>query len=247
MTILNDVLPGTKPEGTPNDEPSSYLETFVGEGKKYKTPEDLAKAKAHADKHIETILAEKRELEAKFGALQEHQKTIHEIMEELKKGNQAGVQNIQQSPQSTPQTTTEDISTIVAKQIAEREALAARERLKEKLKADLTTSFGDFAVASDAIKKYVGNDQDKLVAIDKLLTTDFESAVKIIKEKSGVDGATFSDSNNTKKVTMPSGSAGLTWSKCEEIRKKDPKLYKSLNFQNLMHSAAQANPNFMKQ
>lgn len=244
MTILNDVLPVDDNNNNP-PEPEDYLAELVGDDKKYKTPSELAKAKVHADKHIDKLIAEKRELEAKYIASTEHAKTIQDIIKELQGGK---TNESNSTPQNAPQTSPEDINKIIETKLQEVNAAKMREVQKETLKAKLTETFnGDFNLASEAIKKYVNGDSDKLIAIDKLLLSDYDDAVELIKKKSGIDKASFTDTTSTKKVTMPSNfGIGLTWSKCEEVRKNDPRRYKSLEFQTAMHKAAQANPNFLK-
>lgn len=246
MTILENVLPDSEDNKEQEHGEENYLETLVGEGKKYKTPAELAKAKVHADKHIETILNEKRELEAKYTALSEHQKTIKEIMDELKVSQGGGTSKETELNKEVKKEPEVDINKLIEQKLKEESNKRSAEEKAAILKQKLVTSFGDFKVASEAIRKYVDGDNDKFVAIDKLLQSDYEGAVELIKKKSGVDHASFSDKSSTKKVTMPSDSAGLTWSKCQEIRKKDPKTYKSLDFQMNMHKAAAANPNFLK-
>ena len=57
--MTDDVLQGlTEPQTTTTEEPSSYVETLVGEGKKYANVELLAKSRADADRHIQTLETE---------------------------------------------------------------------------------------------------------------------------------------------------------------------------------------------
>lgn len=80
---------------------ASALEELVGEGKKFATPEDLAKGKKEADDFIETLKAEKQEVEEALAKLKEGSadtETIAELIAELRKANtptgDAGDQNM---------------------------------------------------------------------------------------------------------------------------------------------------------
>lgn len=57
------------------EEDKNYLEELVGEGKKYKSPEDLAKSKLHADNTIKQRERELEELRSDFLKLREAQQS----------------------------------------------------------------------------------------------------------------------------------------------------------------------------
>src|SRR5438046_816691 len=52
-------------------EPADFLAELVGEGKKFKSPEDLAKSKWHSDVHIKTVEQENNELRSAYTKLRE--------------------------------------------------------------------------------------------------------------------------------------------------------------------------------
>jgi len=58
---------------------------LVGEGQKYKTPEELAKAYTNADQFIETLKEENRKLREQAASA----KTIDEVLERMSKQNVA--------------------------------------------------------------------------------------------------------------------------------------------------------------
>ncbi len=74
-------LLGMSAENSPTDDDVNPFEALVGEGRKYKTPEELAKSVAHKDEFIEQLkreLKETRELAAK-------NRTIEDLMEAVNK------------------------------------------------------------------------------------------------------------------------------------------------------------------
>ena len=69
---MTDLFTSDQPVIDPN---KNYLEEFVGEGKKFKTPEDLAKSKAHADALIDTLTKKQDELRSDYLRVLEESKT----------------------------------------------------------------------------------------------------------------------------------------------------------------------------
>lgn len=227
---------------TPAPEPTDILAELVGEGKKYKTTEELAKAKLHADKHIETILAEKRELEEKYSSAITASKTVDDLLAALDKKPEP---KPMQTPSGSASLSQEEIKSMISNELSSVQQRNEAERTKQEVFGKLTSTFGSLDAARSAIAAYAGGNTTKLTALDALLVADFDNAVTLIRTKA--DGASFSDSvTSTRRVTSPSSPSGLTWSKCEQVRKENPKLYRSREFQVEMHNASSFNPNFMR-
>lgn len=62
-----------------NETPASLYETLVGEGKKFKTPEDLAKAKIESDRFIEQLKEEPKQLREDLNRLVEETRLLKEL------------------------------------------------------------------------------------------------------------------------------------------------------------------------
>jgi hypothetical protein len=241
MTILNDMLDDKSDE----KEPEVTLETLVGEGKKYATAEELAKAYAHADNHIRTLIEEKRNLESQFIEVQKHQLSMADLIKELKGGDKKEP-TPQQQPQAASTITPEQIAKMVDETLQNRTAEQQAQARKEEIKTKLATTFGDLGKAVETIKKYTAGDNNKTVVLDQLLMVDFDAAVKLLQATNSAEKDTnFSAPIASKRTTPPPSPTGLTWSACEKIRKENPKMYRSREFQLLMHRASQSNPTFM--
>lgn len=81
MTLFNDQ---TTPEGTT---PEGALESLVGEGKKFKSVEDLAKGKIESDKHILQTQSENKNMREKILELEQElqqRRTIEDFLAEIK-------------------------------------------------------------------------------------------------------------------------------------------------------------------
>ena len=86
---------GTNPEGNENDQ-DGFLSKYVGEGKKYASEEDLAKAYDHAVAHIQKVENEQRELRQDL----EQRTTLEEFVQKLRPQEQEGTTNV--TPSGTP-------------------------------------------------------------------------------------------------------------------------------------------------
>jgi hypothetical protein len=115
-----------------NGEDQSPLSELVGEGKKFKTVEDLARGKVSADHFIETLKREKEELESRLTGLQ--------VEIEKRKKTENSV-----TP-TTPQSVTEEsLQALIDKRLSEREATVTRTRNLENAKKHLMDNYGEKA------------------------------------------------------------------------------------------------------
>lgn len=234
-TIVGDLTNKTDPQPDPQQD---YLSKLVGEGKKYQNTDALAKAYLNADEHIKTVLEEKRELEEKYKALELQQRTMDDILSAINPPNNT-------QPTKEPPSQQVDVAALVDQRVkatleAEKRA-ATVQAIQTKLVADL----GGLEKAKEAITNYTKGDKTKESLLDQLVLADYTAALQIIKgaTQPNNDGTNFG--TETQRQTTPISTTGLTWKKCEEVRKKDPKLYNSPKFQRAMHEAAAQNKDFM--
>lgn len=143
--------------------PEAALEELVGEGKKYATVADLAKAHLHASAHIGTLEEENGQYRTKV----EKAATIEEILAKLQP-------NGQQSPATTPATpltqatpdATPDLGKLVEEQFA---ALSKKRQEQENIEAfrqTLVNTFGTEAATKfqQAKAEWPGIDLEALAA-----------------------------------------------------------------------------------
>lgn len=218
-----DQAPQT-PAPTEQQAPSPFT-ALVGETGKYKTPDELAKAYIHADTFIEQLKAENAQLRAKA----QESKTLDEVLERLQKP-----QVIQED--TTPALTEEAIAAIVQQQITGLETAKTRQANLQAADKAMKEKFGE--KAAEVFKAKASTPE--LVAIyQKLAETAPEQFVALF-------GAT-PDNSQKGVVDVPSvNSAGASgtrvkeWSKdwVAKVRKENPSLYKSPQFQtDLMKNA----------
>lgn len=138
---------------TPNTaQPNAALETLVGEGKKYKTVEDLALGRINADNHIATLEQELAELRSKSSA----QGTIEELIRSAQLARQAETPH---SPQPKPADTPPTKETNVDDLAARIREITRQDREAERTAANLAQVrdrmvqvFGDDTKAAEMVR-----------------------------------------------------------------------------------------------
>ena len=214
---------------------SSYIDQLVGEGKKYKSTDELAKAYHHANLHIE-------ELKTDLSEYKGGKELLNEVLSEIRNSNEEESTETPAPPQAPVETQiqTEDVAKIVNDQFEQREALAyAQNNVDDSLKK-LVGIYGSEVKVKAAVSKAIGNDKNVKDVIDNLSRTNPDTLFKLI---TGIVPTSEVDVSNTTAINNSSGGVPafegvLTWDKCREIRKDNPRLYKSVEFRKQMEVAA---------
>lgn len=217
------------------------LEQLVGEGKKFKTVDDLAKAYTNANSHIDELRTDL-------------QSTREFISEELKKL----AEQRNQEPPKTPVIETgsipnpapvapasdpvEDLDTRIAKALESRDTLTRLQNNANLVQEVLVEQLGSIEKAAEAVISKASelglNPQDMKELAAKspkafLATMGINAEAK---PKSNTTPAPRSDVNPNAFNTGPKPN---TYAYYESIRKSDPKLYWNAKTQSAMHKAAQ--------
>jgi hypothetical protein len=207
------------------EESTNPLNLLVGEGKKFRSVEDLAKGKLEADRFIEQLLREKAE----------QQETLTKLTTEAQ---------VQQSiSQETPLTNTKskvgespDIKALVQQTITELFAERETQNNVVEVNKKLQSTFGDRAadiVAQRASELNVG--------VEFLRSVAAKSPTAFYKLLDTTGAAQPSGSVAQSTVTTPSGSGDTktsrTWADYMAMKKANPKLYHSPTIQREIYLA----------
>jgi hypothetical protein len=211
-------------------EREEFLNQFVGEGKKYKSVEDLAKAYYNIEKHTEIVKRENEEYRNKLQELQAKEKTVEEILEAV----------AEQPQVETPQPTIDpnQIEQLVTKTIEKKTQEQIEQEMRMKSKEKLLSAFGDSKTAVEKIKSYVGNDMRKQQIVDTLTATDPDGLVSLLGGNKTVEHTpTIPTQPSTRNITPTNiHNLEITWSQAKELRDKDPRAYKQM--QSKIHASA---------
>lgn len=231
--------------------PEEYLQEIVGEGKKFSSIEEAAKALAkkavHADSFIETLKKEKSDLEIEYERVKAQQLTAEQIVERLnkfeKKSDDYGDDDQKRSGMDS--LTEEKVQEIIAREKAKWNEDTKREEKDKLARKVLLEAFeNNEEEMSKALYSYAGDDENKRALVVNLGHTDPMGLVKLIK--GSVEKETFTDPMRSRGgMAPPSGvTSSLTWSEAKRIKRESPGKYASLGFQKKLLEAQNTNPNF---
>lgn len=220
------------------------ISLLVGEGRKYKTIDELAKAYLNADSFIEQLKAENQELRTK--TIQA--KTIDEVLERLSANqNNAATTTVSDQAPSTNGLSAEDVAKIVQQTVTGLETTKIKEGNIKKADAKMRELFGDKAAE---VYKNVAKTPELHNAYMKLAEADPEQFVALFNkgqsstsQGSQVDSGssvntttTYTSGNNVRENTQG------TKEYYSKLRREDPKKYYSQQVQLEMNRVATADP-----
>ena len=201
-----------------------YLDSLVGENRKYRTPDQLAKAYLNADTMIETLKQEKKDIEAQNQVLQG-------VVEKLKPSYETEtLETPVPNNTNNPSVDQEDIERRVRDTVREERMLEIAQETQNKSIQALESAYGTTEAGFEAINKILAKNPSLRVAVDNLARTDTEGFVRFLKAyDDGVTepprSATPGLSNKPSANAIRATDSGLTAVEAREIRKKDPHRY----------------------
>lgn len=211
----------------------NYLEELVGEGKKFKTVDELAKGKWQSDDYIETLKAKIVNLEAQNA----NGMNVEKLREEILRLNAGKDENDGgQPPVQTPAPSTPDIEDLVLQTL-------------RKTEAERTTQTNTQATISK-MKEVWGGDAGKKLAE---VATEINTSVETLREIAAQSPQMFYRLTGLDQDRTPSGGTTVPTSSVRfdnrapdrdaayyrELKKTNPSLYKETSTQIQMHRDAQ--------
>jgi hypothetical protein len=216
----------TQPQIDPN---KNYLQELVGEDKKFKTPEDLAKGKYLADEYINTLNRRDDQLRADYLRVMEENKAraslderINQLLELQKTTSSENTQA--KEVETKPVIDTQKIEDLVSKSIQQHEAVKTEtqnfnfvmNKLKEKYGANYQTTLNqqidDLGLSKDMVNEFAKKSPKALL---KTLGLDEQVVPDLFQTPPRSNSGTFA----------PTGAKRKTWSYYQELKKTNPKLY----------------------
>lgn len=223
---------------TPNDD---YLAQFVGEDKKFKTVEDLAKAYANADTHIGEL---RTDLQSTREFISEELRKLAEQrnVEPPAKPNPEPGSNLNPAPVAPSGEEAEDLDTRIAKALETRDTVQRFQKNANIVQDVLVEQLGGVKEAAEAVIKRaaeLGLQPTEMKELAAKSPKAFLATMGIteVKPTSSSTPAPSSDVNPA--MVHTGGPKPNTYAYFENIRKSDPKLYWNVKTQSAMHKAAQ--------
>lgn len=207
----------------------SVIEQLVGEGKKFKDTEALARGKMEADTYIETL---KKELAAKEAELAK-QNHAAELLEELRrsKAKEPTPDDDDGVPQNRDNTKSDkgdvDFKALVKEVLSEQDTEQRVAKNVALVNETLTKMWGD--KAQDQLKAKAAELGVSMDFLKSTAGTSADAFFRLIGEKAKVDALKF-ESSSVRTESLPS-SGEKTWEYYQKLRKENPQLYRSNKIQ----------------
>jgi hypothetical protein len=225
---MSDIFSSATTEGTTNETQQtqtkeSFVDHLVGDGKKFKDIEALAKGKLEADRHIGEITKTLDELRAEL-AKQDYAKNL---LEQMSKGSETGAE--QPPPVTTSSSNTENTT----QSASDFEALVEKViTAKEKSK---TASQNISVVGEEMQKQYGDKTLDRLKEIAAESPTAFFQLIGVKKMGEKTSTSTGVTTQSTiRSENFNSYSQDRTFEYYQKLRKENRSLYYSPKIQNTM-------------
>jgi hypothetical protein len=221
--LQGDDLPHVDPD-------KNYFQELVGDGKKFKTPEDLAKGKFEADQYIKILERTRDEMRDDYLKLREDYQSrakLEELIDQMK--------NQQQSSSDTTHTANDDkkpvfdpkeIESLVSSKIQEHESTRRQAENYNLIKSKLQERYGE------SYKEVLKTQIEALDITENELNDMARQKPKFLMKTLGLDTPVSKESfqspissNQRTDNFSPSASKKRTWSYYQNLKRDNPKLY----------------------
>lgn len=242
-TLFTEIVNSDNYDHVDDTGDKDYVAQLVGDGKKFKDANALAKGKMQADLFVQKLLAEKRDLEARLTNTQ----SVEDLIKSLKNDPPSPNPGEVRRPNEVTGTNPEDIQRIVQETVAAREEEAKKTRNLSEVTETLKSQFGDnYVAALEERTKDLGVGKTFL---DDLAKTNPKAFLKLVgvetKKEPPMSVFTPPNSRINTGATVQTVSGEKTYSYYEKIRKSDPATYRSLQSE-MFSQAARLGDDFYK-
>lgn len=214
-----------------------YVSTIVQEkGEQWKDPQVLAKGYANAQEHIAKLETELNAAKAE----ESKQDYMKEVLEQIKQAQSPSVkelvnENTNGAPkeEDQPQVGVEQINELVKKAITEQESARTAEQNLKTADTELVKQFGAEAQSIvESKRQELGLSKERLAQIAQESPTAFLALVGGAAPQKQVSTTTTSTVNTSTDSFNQSGKRNFAY--YNEMRKTNPKLYRSAQIQDQM-------------
>lgn len=209
---------------------SDNLDDWIGEGKKYATPEDALKSVPHAQKHIKQLEQSYEQLREEFNKAQtaaEQATKLDEIAELLKQGQAKATPG--HNPEESKGITPEALEELIQSRVPE----YLERTLSERQKADnvmsvnneLVQRFGDDSKARQALEAKAKELGVSLADMKEMAAKSPKAVLAYFPASNPEPNKGFDTRVNAEAMSTQSSAKTGTWGFYEQLRKNHPKEY----------------------
>lgn len=223
------------PNSTPQtkEDLKDYYQELVGENKKFKTNEDLAKAKWKSDEYIRDLEKQKDELRTDMLRFREEAMAKANLQELIDRYDQARQNSQEQPPQRTEDTQRQPtfdpkaIEEMVTQKLQEVEATRTAKQNLDSVKAKLTEEFG--ANYQATLQNQINTLGLTPAFVDDLASRSPSALYKLLgigaQQQTKDNFLSPPQSVQRTDSFSPSGSNKRTWKFYQEMKRSNPTLY----------------------
>lgn len=217
--------------------PANVIETLVGEGKKFKDIEALAKGKLESDAFIAKLQDEAKQLRDELSK----KMSLEDQLARLSQGGDAGgatTASVAASNQSgSPVTSLEDVDAFLEKKLSQREIRQRQEDNLRTVNEALLKQYGDANKAKDAVKTI---ESSLGVNLTELARTSPVAAMRLLGANASAGGVP-AERSTTHVGGHTSGEGERNNAYYEKLRKEmgNAKFYMNRGLQSQLHKDAQ--------
>lgn len=238
---MTDLFNGAAPTQVPQVDPNkNYLEDLVGEGKKYKTPEELAKSRIHADLHIANLEKELEGLRQEFSQT----KRLGDLVDQLANLNKPAdpPKPVITPGDETPGTSLDPakLEEMVQNLLSQREQQSLAQRNLNEVKNRLTEAFGPgYPEKLSQKANELGLSKEALNELAAKSPAAFYTLVGVSGQEQAKPSNGFVPPASTRSPANSSGNpVDRTKSFYDNLKKTNPVLYWDKSTQQAMHKDA---------
>ena len=234
QSILEDL------DGPEDVDPSkNYLEELVGEGKKFKTPEELARGKYESDTYIKFLERGRDELRNDYLKLRDEYNSrakLEELIDQLKQQQLASNENTQTvNEDNQPKFDPSQIESLVSSKIQEHELTKRQQENFNLVKDKLQQRYG--SKYQDVVSRQIAD----LGITEADLNDMARKQPKVLIRTLGLDQEPARETfqgpprSNQRSDSFAPTVQKRTWAYYEKMRKDEPKRYYDAKTQVQMH------------
>lgn len=216
------------------DPDKDYLEEFVGESKKYKTPKELAYAKAHADATIEQLKTEQNELRSELQTRLNLEKFLDQLKTSVPQRSNDDSQDHRETDQDKSVMSPEDLERLVVTKLNQLESQKSATQNIDVVRNKLREVYGpNYAQKLKSQAVELGMTEQELQAV---AARSPNAAFKLLGLDTKRTTEDFTSPPRSQVMSLPRGEKrGFNY--YEDIRKKNVHEYFSPKIQNEMFEA----------
>ena len=216
---------------TPGADPNDPLNQLVGEGRKFKSPSDLAKAKMESDNFIEQLKRENAEMREFVNELHEKQQRSSKVEDRLRDIESSREREASQD-RNQPGLSEEEIERRIQENLEKHEVQKTRQQRLETVERKIVNEFGDRDTAAKELARIADENEMSVADLREIAVKSPKAFDNIIglgsntnKERSSQNQGTPAKSTVNTASMEKAGTGQRTMSYYKNMMRENPSKY----------------------